>query len=210
MDCKICGSKTYPIHDVQFDIIYHRCTSCLFVYEDSKFHISIEKELEEYNRHENSIEDEGYVNMFKRFQNAFESFVSGTKVLEFGSGPTPVFSQVLRKSSYEVTSFDPFYAPDLDYLNHSYDLITSTEVFEHIVEPIETLDTLVRLLRPGGILAIMTQFVPEDEVFIKWWYRRDPTHIGFYHHKTFEYLSQKYQLDILFKNDKDYMILKKN
>jgi hypothetical protein len=209
MACKICGSETYELFDTQFEIIYHRCKKCLFIYEDPKFHISSQKELEEYNRHNNSIEDQGYVNMFKRFQSAFEPFVKGKQVLEFGSGPEPVFSQVLSLDGYDVTSFDPYYAPDLAYLDKKYDLITSTEVFEHLVEPIKELEKLLDLLKVGGVLAIMTQFVPEDEVFLKWWYRRDPTHIGFFHHKSFEHLCQVYPIEIVFRNDKDYMILRK-
>lgn len=209
MACKICGSETYELYDAQFEIIYHRCKKCLFVYEDPKFHISSQDELEEYNRHNNSIEDQGYVNMFKRFQSAFEPFVKGKQVLEFGSGPEPVFSQVLSLDGYDVTSFDPYYAPDLAYLDKRYDLITSTEVFEHLVEPIKELEKLLDLLKVGGVLAIMTQFVPEDDVFLKWWYRRDPTHIGFFHHKSFEHLCQVYPIEIVFKNNKDYMIIKK-
>lgn len=34
----------------------------------------------------------------------------------------------------------------------SYDLITAMDVFEHIAEPEQTVDTLARALRPGGIL----------------------------------------------------------
>jgi len=210
MKCKICNSNTYIIYDEQFDMDYHRCEKCAFIYEDPKHHIDLSNEKAEYDTHNNSIEDEGYVNMFKRFMDAFEPFVSGQSVLEYGSGPEPVFSQVLRQSDYQVTSYDPFYLPDLSYLCKSYDLITSTEVFEHFVEPMTEVEKLVGLLNEGGILAVMTQFPKDDEHFKKWWYRRDKTHISFFTIESFKYIAEIYGLKVVYHNDKDYMIFQKS
>lgn len=210
MKCKICAHETYILHDEQFKIDYHRCSHCGFIYEDPLFHIDAQAEKEEYNRHNNSIEDEGYVNMFKRFQKAFEPYIEGKRLLEFGSGPEPVFSEVLRRDGYDVTSFDPYYLPDISYLDKVYDVITSTEVFEHLSDPMGVLAELKGLLAPGGVMAIMTQFAKSDEHFKTWWYRRDPTHIAFYTPKAFEIMSKKMDLSIVFENTKDYMILKNN
>jgi len=209
MKCKICNGNTYIIYDKQFDINYYRCKVCGFIYEDPDKHLESNLEKEEYGTHNNSIEDEGYVNMFKRFITAFEPFVVGKDLLEFGSGPEPVFSEILRQEAYEVTSYDPYFLPDESYLNKTYDIITSTEVFEHFSQPIEEFEKLTGLLKTGGILAVMTQFPKDDEHFLKWWYRRDYTHISFYTIKTFEYLARTYGYDIMYHNDKDYMILKK-
>lgn len=209
MKCKICNSETYELFDEQFDMIYHRCKSCSFIYEDPNHHVSYDVEKNEYDTHNNSIEDEGYVNMFNRFINAFNPFVDGKDLLEFGSGPEPVFSEVLRRIGFNVTSYDPFYLPDESYLNKQYDIITSTEVFEHFVDPMKEIEGLVSLLKPEGLLAIMTQFPKDDDHFLKWWYRRDRTHISFYTVETFEYIAKRYHLEIIFKNEKDYMIFRK-
>lgn len=210
MICKICSSETYILYDAQFNMDYHRCKVCGFIYEDPKHHMSHHSEKEEYGTHNNSIEDEGYVNMFRKFQRAFEPFVRGKDVLEYGSGPEPVFSEVLRRDGYQVTSYDPFFLPDESYLEYKYDLITSTEVFEHFSEPMVEIEKLLNLLKKDGVLAIMTQFPKTDEHFKTWWYRRDPTHISFYTIESFKKISQKYKLDILFHNDKDYMIFRNN
>lgn len=209
MQCKICQSETYVLHDKQFHIDYFRCKSCGFIYEDPTKHPTVLDEKNEYDRHNNSIEDEGYVNMFKRFIKAFEPFVDGRETLEFGSGPEPVFSEVLRREGYDVTSYDPFYLPNESYLDKTYHLITSTEVFEHFVNPIKEIEKLVGLLKPNGVLAIMTQFPKDDEHFLKWWYRRDVTHISFFTHKAFEVIGKSYGLTIVHKNEKDYMIFKR-
>lgn len=209
MKCKICNEATYELNDKQFDIVYHRCTRCGFIYEDPKFHLNLNDEKSEYDSHNNSIENDGYVNMFRRFIEAFEPYLKGKRILEYGSGPEPVLSELLRQGGYEVTSFDPFFLPDTNYLNKTYDLITSTEVFEHFVNPIEEIEKLLSLINKGGILAIMTQFPKDDTHFLNWWYRRDITHISFYTIESFEYIAAKYNLEIVFKNEKDYMIFKK-
>lgn len=209
MKCKICNSDSYILLDEQFNIEYHRCKECGFIYADPLSHLVPGDEKKEYSSHNNSIDDLGYVQMFKRFQKVFEPFLIGDKVLEYGSGPTPVFSELLRKDGYEVTSFDPFFLPDESYLNKSYDLITSTEVFEHFTAPMDEIEKLVKLLKPQGVLAVMTQFAKDDIHFLQWWYRRDYTHISFYTHKSFEVIAAVYGLEIVYKNDKDYMIFKK-
>jgi len=208
MKCKICNSDCYLIYDQQFEIDYHRCKSCGFIYEDPKFHVSFNEELNEYKTHNNSIEDEGYVNMFKRFMEAFEPFVDNKSLLEYGSGPEPVFSEVLRQSGYKVSSYDPFFLPDETYLEKTYDVITSTEVFEHFVEPLAEIEKLVGLLNDNGVLAVMTQFPKDDEHFKSWWYRRDKTHISFYTIESFKEIAKKYNLEIVYYNEKDYMIFK--
>lgn len=209
MTCKICKEESYLLYDKQFDIDYYRCRSCGFIYEDPSSHLKAKQEKEEYDRHNNSIEDEGYVNMFKKFIDAFQPFVTGKRLLEYGSGPEPVLSEVLRREGYNVTSYDPYYLPDETYLDKRYDVITSTEVFEHFVEPLDEFEKLSALLDKDGILAIMTQFPKDDAHFLDWWYRRDPTHISFYTIKSFEYLAKAYDFELLFTNKKDYMILKK-
>ncbi len=48
------------------------------------------------------------------------------------------------------------------------------------------------MLRPGGILAVMTCFQTEDARFAGWHYRRDPTHIAFYRRATFAWLARRH------------------
>jgi len=209
MFCKICNEKTYDLYDAQFKITYYRCKACDFIYQDPKSHMPQALEKVEYDRHNNSIEDEAYVNMFKKFQEAFEVYIEGKVTLEYGSGPEPVFTQVLRRDGYDVTPYDPYYLNDKNFKNKKYDLITSTEVFEHFSEPMKEIKLLDSLLKCGGVLAIMTQFPKEDDHFLDWWYRRDPTHISFYSVKSFEYICKAFNYELMYTNNKNYMILKK-
>lgn len=118
-------------------------------------------------------------------------------VLEFGCGPGPVLSQLLTRQGKQVCCYDKYFHPDESYKDHRYDLITSTEVFEHLDDPLGVLKTLASLLKPGGHIALMTHFHPNDkERFKTWWYPRDPTHITFFTPKTFEVLAASCGLQI--------------
>jgi hypothetical protein len=45
------------------------------------------------------------------------------------------------------------------------------------------------MLRPGGILAVMTSLWNERTDFASWYYRLDPTHVVFFHEETFRRLA---------------------
>jgi len=57
---------------------------------------------------------------------------------------------------------------------------------------------LVEHINPNGYLALMTKFPPKDnQAFLNWWYRRDPTHISFFTPKSFEIMAEKVGLKVL-------------
>ena len=47
------------------------------------------------------------------------------------------------------------------------------------------------ILAKNSFLAVMTTFIPENEKFEDWYYRRDPTHVVFYNKKTFEIIASQ-------------------
>lgn len=130
--CIICGGDTSPLQDKQFPITYHVCEECNFIFKDESNRISNEKELDEYSRHNNSMESTGYVNIFKNLiKDYIEPLDISGKTLDFGSGPGPVLYQLLKNNQYNAFHYDPFYNKDLRYKDSLYQLITSTEVAEH-------------------------------------------------------------------------------
>ena len=95
--------------------------------------------------------------------------------------------------------YDIHYHPDDLYQAYKYDVIVSTEVIEHNKDPYNFLKHLVALLKPGGIIVIMTLFHQnDDELFKNWWYRRDETHITFFTEKTLQVLCQLCGLNMLY------------
>lgn len=208
--CKICSNKTSIIVDSQYDQNYYYCNNCEFIFlEESKI-ISPEKEKKEYQFHQNSFENEGYVNMFCEFiDKAFRPHKSQIKTaLDFGSGPGPVLAELLRQEGFQTDIYDKYFSPKKVYLNKKYDLITATEVIEHLKDPLPTLKLLKSLLNKDGTIAIMTLFHQNDiEEFKKWWYRRDSTHISFYTPKTIEYMAKLLDLKFQLIDKKNICVL---
>ena len=212
MQCKICHKDTETFYDDYMQCETYHCGSCEFIFKDEQAIISLEKELKVYEQHNNSEENLGYVAMFQDFMD--KTFAPYTKniqtVLDFGSGPNPILANMLKKSEFDVEHYDKFFAPKKVYENKKYDLITSTEVIEHISDIHEVMKLFSEHLNPQGYLAIMTQFHSnEKEDYLKWWYRRDPTHISFFRPKTFEVLANFYDLVLLYSNDKKLILLQK-
>ena len=209
--CKICNSETHQIIDKQITATYNVCDNCTFIYKQKKFHLSYEQEEKEYSRHNNSLENIGYVNMFKKVIDDFiiPLHIKG-EVLDFGSGPVPVFVEVMKDYGFSMHDYDAFYNKNDEYKNIKYDLITSIEVFEHFSDPLKEIGHLVSLLNDDGYLLIKTfQRNMDLDEFLLWWYKRDLTHIAFYNNEVFKYLENLYPIKFIKTNDRDVVIFKK-
>ena len=90
--------------------------------------------------------------------------------------------------------YDPFFFPDATVLDQHFDFVTCTEVAEHFHQPHAEFTRMVALLKPGGLLALMTSFQNDDSRFADWHYRRDPTHVTFYKQETFDFIAAEFGL----------------
>lgn len=213
MPCKICQNSTIPFFSIPLSKHYCYCPACEFISMDPTFIVNLEREKAQYENHHNSLENEGYVKMFEDFMDLFWNRLTCKEIhaLDFGSGPTPVLAELLKRRGAKVDCYDKFYQPQTLFEDKTYDLITSTEVFEHLENPLQTLEMLSTHLKPNGIIAIMTLFHPNDtELFIKWWYPRDPTHISFFTCKTLEILGEKCSLKIAGRDGKRVVVFQKS
>ena len=199
--CKICGVDCIPLTYDKIESRYHRCPACEFIFKDASSLISVNESKALYDLHINTIDDSAYVSYFEKF---IEKCIIGrldppVEALDFGSGPEPVLAQLLRRNcGFSVDIYDMFYAPLHVYEGKQYDLITATEVVEHLEEPLEYFRLFHSLLKTGGILAVMTQFHPNDVAkFENWHYRRDETHVSFYTPKTMAWIARNAGFEIV-------------
>lgn len=208
--CRMCAGETLVLRHAKIGQ-YFWCQSCDYICKDEKDYISREAEQVIYDQHQNSVDDPRYVAYFEDFiENGIVNYVSkGRSCLDFGSGPTPVLATILTKEyGYHVDIYDKFYAPQPVYEGKQYDLITSTEVVEHLKKPLDYFRLFKSLLKPDGILAIMTQFHPQaDGKFINWHYMRDRSHVSFFTVKTMEYIAQEVGFKIIYTDNKRYITL---
>jgi hypothetical protein len=210
--CKICSNMTREIHHKTFGI-YHVCDLCGFISKDKEDHVSAQAQHTIYDSHHNSIEDPVYVAYFNHFlSEAVFPFVNeGRYGLDFGSGPSPVLAQMLTDTyGYMMDIYDLFYSPHKSYINKTYDLITVTEVVEHLENPLDYLSLFRDHLNENGILSIMTQFHHNnDEDFLDWHYIRDRSHISFCNERTFEIIAEKLNLNIIYSDHKKFVTFRK-
>ncbi|NNE41188.1 MAG: class I SAM-dependent methyltransferase [Marinicaulis sp.] len=151
---------------------------------------TVDEERRHYKLHENEIDDPGYRKFLSKLFDPMRQFLSsGMAGLDFGCGPGPVLAGMFEKAGYPMALFDPIFYPDEKALCGQYDFIVCTETAEHFHDPAREIDRLDMLLRPAGILGIMTCFQTDDAAFENWHYRKDPTHVVFYREETMRYIA---------------------
>ncbi len=210
--CHICASETSDFYDPIFDTNYHHCPICEFIQMETEKIVTFKEERKIYDYHENSLEDEGYVNMFKNFiDQAVIPYINKGTVLDFGSGPEPVLAQLLNRDyEFEVEHYDLHYQPEKVYEGKTYDVVLSTEVVEHLQNPMEYFNLFHSLLKEGGILSFMTLFHNNDEeAFLEWQYRRDVTHISFYSLKTLSIIAKMVGFELIYTDNRRLCTFKK-
>lgn len=182
---------------------YLRCPHCKLIFVSRVDLLTPEKEKARYDLHENNPEDKGYRNYLSQFLEPMVQRIGRPplKGLDFGSGPGPVLSMMLEEKGYQMTLYDPYYAPNTDALQQSYDFVTCTETVEHFYQPQEEWELLYRLFKHGGWLGIMTQLVEDLQDFPDMHYITDMTHVTFYSRETFLYLAEKGNLHVEFEQD---------
>lgn len=169
---------------------YFLCPRCALVWVPEAHHLSAAGEKARYDLHRNDDADVGYRRHLQRLATPLlAALPAGAQGLDFGCGPGPVLHQMLVDAGYPTALYDPFYAPDASVLDEHYDFITATEVVEHLRAPGAELDRLWKRLKPGGILALMTQLRSPSHSFADWHYKNDATHIAFFTEQTLAHLA---------------------
>lgn len=212
LPCPICTKPADSFYDERMQCDFYHCPECEFIFKDPKAFVSSERERKQYDQHNNNFESPGYVKMFRDFiEKCVTPYKSDIRtVLEFGSGPGPVLAQLLKEEGFDVDIYDKFFSPEAVYDGRHYDLITSTEVIEHIADPMEVMRFFHAHLNSGGYLALMTQSHEDTAAsFLKWWYRIDPTHISFFRPKSFKVIAEKIGFIPLYFDHKKLIVLKK-
>jgi 2-polyprenyl-3-methyl-5-hydroxy-6-metoxy-1,4-benzoquinol methylase len=209
MHCPLCSHADTALYHEDVQRPYHQCSRCQLVFVPPSHRLSPADEKSQYDLHENDPDDPAYRRFLSRlFAPVCERIAPPARGLDFGCGPGPTLSLMFAEAGYEMAIYDPFYAPDSDALQGTYHFVTATEVAEHLHRPGEVFRQLLRLIRPGGWLGLMTKLVTDAESFADWHYKRDPTHVCFFSRATFDWWANQAGCEVDFIG-RDVVLLRK-
>jgi len=208
--CPLCNSvgKNFKTIPGPLNRRYYQCSRCRLIFVHPESLPSAIEEKERYTEHENDPDSSGYIAFLNRAVHPALSWLKpGMKGLDYGSGPCPALSGVLQKEGIKCFNYDPLFGPPL--ANGPFDFIFATETFEHFHDPRAETERISRLLKPGGILIVMTLFYNLSQGLDNWVYARDRTHVMFYDLPVFEYICQKWNFELLWHDGERVIVLRK-
>ncbi|MZH03093.1 MAG: hypothetical protein F3745_06790, partial [Nitrospinae bacterium] len=118
MKCPLCSSSAHFLTSGE-DRQYWLCSTCRAIFVPASFHISINEEVKRYLKHENSIENEGYVQMFQEKIDLLKNYKIKS-ALDYGCGYEPVLKSLLEEQGIKSDGYDPNFFPDTP-LDKQYD-----------------------------------------------------------------------------------------
>ena len=195
--CPLCGAEEHELFHQDRRREYFQCLECSLVFVSPEYHLSAAEEKARYDLHQNDASGKGYVQWLRNlFQPLEKQLEPGAEGIDFGCGPGPVLSRLVREADYPCEDYDPFYANDPALLERQYDFLACSEVIEHCSNPRKALELFLKLVKPGGVIGIMTQLVRDRQAFAKWHYIDDETHVCFFSRETFQWLENQYGIRV--------------
>jgi len=119
--------------------------------------------------------------------------------LDFGCGNGALVRHVRRHGLCDIVGFEEGWIRDkavatgipimdraqLETCVHRFDIVTAIEVLEHIVDPLEFLTTVYRVLKPGGLFFCTTgNAQPFRNHLLSWKYLVPEIHVSFFEPET--------------------------
>lgn len=193
--CRLCGCEETALllRDRAQRREFVHCPRCDAVSVPDEFLLAPEQERARYARHRNNPADEGYRAFLSNLLDEVVARVApGAEGLDYGCGDVPVLMGMLEQAGLHMTGFDLYFRRDEAALERTYDFIVCSETAEHFREPLAEFERLNSLLRPGGLLGVMTGMLEDWGEFARWHYRSDATHICFYSPRTMRWLAERF------------------
>lgn len=199
--CPLCKQTENSPILTKLNRSFFRCHQCDLIFLHPSQRLSPNEEKTRYETHENDVTDPKYQDFVRPLVNwVSEKIKPGGAGLDFGAGTGPILASLFLKNGFEMEVYDPFFWPNQSAIEKQYDFVVASEVVEHFSNPEKEFGLLKSLLKPGGILGLMT-LMHEPQTEIKsWYYLKDPTHICAYSEKTFEWIKERFSFSDLKTN----------
>ncbi|PIE42220.1 MAG: 2-polyprenyl-3-methyl-5-hydroxy-6-metoxy-1,4-benzoquinol methylase [Gammaproteobacteria bacterium] len=202
--CPLCLSQKtrfFFADGKNYQHIYYRCLRCDLVFVAPPCRLDSVEEKARYDMHDNDENDTRYVQFLARLANPMlQRLLHPSQGLDFGSGTSQAMANFFYQAGHSCHRYDIYYAPEHELLKQRYDFIVASEVIEHLYEPKGVIEQWLTMLRPDGLLGIMTGLRSETTDFPNWWYKNDPTHVALFSRQTLAYLAKQYHLTFVYQH----------
>ena len=208
-NCPLCGASGpfEPVPDMRKRTL-RACPRCQLVFAAAADQPTLAAEKERYVRHRNGLEDKGYVAFLRQAVDPVLPLLKpDMRGLDYGCGHTPVLQLLLAEAGLHCENYDPFFFPA--WPQGQFDFLFATEVVEHFRRPAADWARMLSLVKPGGLLTVMTAPWEDLESFRTWGYASDETHVAFYHRETLEWIFDQFGLAELAGGNPRVCVLKK-
>lgn len=203
MNCKVCGRLAKPVfsgHLLQYDVQYFYCNYCGFLFTEEPYW------MEDAYKEPINITDTGILHRNLSLSKIasvviFFLFKKHGKFLDYAGG-YGIFVRLMRDIGFDFYWHDKFssnlFARSFDCnINQVTDieLVTCFEAFEHFVNPVEEIKTLLKV---SDNILFSTRLLPEPPPKPEeWWYYGldHGQHISFYSVNTLKYIANKFSLN---------------
>lgn len=215
MICKICSSGAGAFSKAEilnkYSIQYFKCPECGFIRTEEPYWLE-EAYSEVINRSDIGLLARNLD--LSKITKAVLKFVfkPGGKYIDYGAG-YGVFVRLMRDCGFDFYWTDKYsdnlFAKDFEAdLTQKYEVLTAYEVFEHLVNPLEELETM---LKYSDNILFSTFLVPASNPKPgEWWYYATDhgQHIALYSRKSLEVLAGKFNLNF-YTNGKNIHLFSK-
>jgi hypothetical protein len=200
--CKACGASSQVFDTAQilcrYNVEYFQCDQCGFVQTEEPYWLN-----EAYSS-AIATSDVGLVyrnlNLAKTTNSVISHlFSSDAKFLDYGGG-YGLFVRLMRDSGFDFYWHDKYadniFAPSFEIDNsHEIELVTAFELFEHLVNPLQEIETILTYSR--NILFSTELLPPSNPKTSEWWYYclEEGQHISFYTVNSLRAIATKFGLN---------------
>lgn len=193
--CKICKHTAIPFDMVDFNksgdyslyprglsgipVVYHRCEECGFIYTNFFDDFPPEwwgKYI--YNQEYFSIVDPDYASARPKANASEISKILKGKTdvvgLDYGGG-SGLTAQLLRDRGLLFDCYDPYGKQEVTTETIGrYNFCTAIEVFEHLPNPVETMQSILSMCQSDGLTILIGTALSDGHVSarnrLQWWY----------------------------------------
>ena len=206
MNCKLCLQPSAPYdratvlmkHVVQ----YYQCSSCGFIQTEEPHW------LDEAYASPINLSDIGLVGRNVAFSKVTQAVIGAflkrdQSYLDYGGG-YGLFVRLMRDAGLDFYLYDKhctnLFARGFEVeaqSEHGFELVTAFEVFEHLVQPLET---IAQMLQFSSNILFSTSLVPEhNPKLADWWYfgLDHGQHVAFYSYQSLLVIARRFGLNLM-------------